>query len=338
MTDAKMQRCKDAKKTFQPFGFLNVYKSVGMTSHDVVSILRRFTKIKQIGHTGTLDPFAQGVLPVAIGKATRLIEYLDDEKEYLAEITLGKSTNTYDCEGEAIFCVEKAQKIALKDLKDGLKSFEGEILQTPPIYSAIKVKGKKLYEYARKGEEVEIEPRKVFIEKIELKAFDEENQKAEVLIKCSKGTYIRSIAHDLGQKLGCGAHLSKLIRTQAGKFFVQDAVQLDEIKTIEDVEKKLINPLEMLNLPQIEINEEEQKKVLMGQAIDAKMQRCEDAKIRRCVEDDNSHASTPPRLLSSQDFSLLTAHCSLFVILVYNNNISAVAQINDNLIKVKKVF
>lgn len=286
------------------FGFLNVYKPVGMTSHDVISILRKVTKVKQIGHTGTLDPFAQGVLPIAIGKATRLIEYLDDEKEYLAEISFGKSTNTYDCEGEAIFCSDVGRKIALKDVQEGFKSFEGEILQTPPIYSAIKVKGKKLYEYARKGETVEIEPRKVFIEKIELKAFDEEHQKAEVFIKCSKGTYIRSIAHDLGQNLDCGAHLSKLIRTQAGKFFVEKAIPLENIKTLNDVEKDVINPLTMLNLPQMEINDNEHKKVLMGQFIQNK------------------------KSLQNNDF----------VILVYNNNINAIAQIDGDLIKVKKVF
>lgn len=293
------------------FGFLNVYKPVGMTSHDVVAILRQVTKVKQIGHTGTLDPFAQGVLPIAIGKATRLIEYLDDEKEYLAEISFGKSTNTYDCDGEATGTSDV--KVTQKEIKEGLKSFEGEILQTPPIYSAIKVKGKKLYEYARKGEAVEIEPRKVFIEKIELKSFDEQEgragllsrqQKAEVLIKCSKGTYIRSIAHDLGQNLGCGAHLSKLIRTQAGKFFVQETIALEDIKTIENIEKNIINPLQMLNFPFIEVSEDEQKKVLMGQFIENK------------------------KSLQNNDF----------VILVYNNNISAIAQIDGNLIKVKKVF
>lgn len=304
------------------FGFLNVYKPVGITSHDVVAILRKVTKIKQIGHTGTLDPFAQGVLPMAIGKATRLIEYLDDEKEYLAEITLGKSTNTYDCEGEAIFCTEAVQKIALSDIQQGLKMFEGEILQTPPIYSAIKVKGKKLYEYARKGEEVEIEPRKVFIEKIELQSFNEKDQKAEVLIKCSKGTYIRSIAHDLGQNLGCGAHLSKLIRTQAGRFFIKDAIQLEDIKTIEDVKENIINPLDMLNLPQIEISEDEHKKILMGQAIDAKTQRCKDTR-------QNENCSL---------FNHLPPHCPFFVILVYNNSIGAIAQLSGNQINVKKVF
>lgn len=293
----------------QIFGFLNVYKPTGMTSHDVVGILRKITKIKQIGHTGTLDPFAQGVLPIAIGKATRLIEFLDDDKEYLAEITFGKSTDTYDCEGEAIFTAGSAVKIAQDQIDEGLKSFEGEIMQTPPIYSAIKVKGKKLYEYARKGEEVKIEPRKVFIEKIELKNFDVVNQKAEaqkaqILIKCSKGTYIRSIAHDLGQKLGCGAHLSELIRTQAGKFFVQDAIGLDEIKTIEDVEKNLVKPLEMLNLPKIEISEDEHKKIMQGQFL----------KNKNNLQNNN------------------------FIILIYNNNIDAIAQINEDKIQTKKVF
>lgn len=284
------------------FGFLNVYKPTGMTSHDVVAILRRITKIKQIGHTGTLDPFAQGVLPICIGKATRLIEFLDDDKEYIAEITFGIATNTYDCEGSAIFKFDL--KIALKDVIEGLKKFEGEILQTPPIYSAIKVKGKKLYEYARKGEEVQIEPRKVFIEKIELKNFDESNQKAEVLIKCSKGTYIRSIAHDLGQNLKAGAHLSKLIRTQAGNFSIENAIPLEKIKTLDDVKKNLINPLDMLDLPKLEINEEEHEKIMMG----------------KFLENKNN------------------LQCDDFLILVYNNNVNAIAQIDEKLIKVKKVF
>lgn len=288
------------------FGFLNIYKPAGITSHDVVGILRKITKIKQIGHTGTLDPFAQGVLPICIGKATRLIEYLDDEKEYLAQISFGKSTDTYDLDGEATF--ECNSKITQQDVIQGLKSFEGEILQTPPIYSALKVKGKKLYEYAREGKEVEIEARKVTIEKIELKNFDADNQKAEVLIKCSKGTYIRSIAHDLGQNLKVGAHLSKLIRTQAGKFFVDNSIALDEIKTIEDVQENIINPTDMINLAQIKITEDEHKKVLMGQA------------INYLPQNNNT--------LQSDDF----------LILIYNNNISAIAQLNGNQIKVKKVF
>lgn len=243
------------------FGFLNIYKPVGMTSHDVVSVLRRVTKIKQIGHTGTLDPFAEGVLPICIGKATRLIEYLQDDKEYLATVQFGAATNTFDLDGEKVFTSDK--KVSLDDIKEGLKSFEGEISQLPPIFSAIKVKGKKLYEYARKGEEVEIQPRKVVIENIELKNFDEELQQAQILLKCSKGTYIRSIANDLGKNLGCGGYLIKLIRTQAGKFRVENSVQLDGI----DVESNLINPLDILNLPKIAVDNDDLARIKNGMPI-----------------------------------------------------------------------
>lgn len=243
------------------FGFLNIYKPVGMTSHDVVSVLRRVTKIKQIGHTGTLDPFAEGVLSICIGKATRLIEYLQDDKEYLATVQFGAATNTFDLDGEKVFTSDK--KVSRDDIKEGLKSFEGEILQFPPIFSAIKVKGKKLYEYARKGEEVEIQPRKVVIENIELKNFDEELQQAQILLKCSKGTYIRSIANDLGKILGCGGYLIKLIRTQAGKFRVENSVQLDGI----DVESNLINPLDILNLPKIAVDNDDLARIKNGMPI-----------------------------------------------------------------------
>lgn len=243
------------------FGFLNIYKPVGMTSHDVVSVLRRVTKIKQIGHTGTLDPFAEGVLPICIGKATRLIEYLQDDKEYLATVQFGAATNTFDLDGEKVFTSDK--KVSRDDIKEGLKSFEGEIFQLPPIFSAIKVKGKKLYEYARKGEEVEIQPRKVVIENVELKNFDEELQQAQILLKCSKGTYIRSIANDLGKNLGCGGYLIKLIRTQAGKFRVENSVQLDRI----DVESNLINPLDILNLPKIAVDNDDLARIKNGMPI-----------------------------------------------------------------------
>lgn len=243
------------------FGFLNIYKPVGMTSHDVVSVLRRVTKIKQIGHTGTLDPFAEGVLPICIGKATRLIEYLQDDKEYLATVQFGAATNTFDLDGEKVFTSDK--KVSRDDIKEGLKSFEGEIFQLPPIFSAIKVKGKKLYEYARKGEEVEIQPRKVVIENVELKNFDEELQQAQILLKCSKGTYIRSIANNLGKNLGCGGYLIKLIRTQAGKFRVENSVQLDGI----DVENNLINPLDILNLPKIAVDNDDLARIKNGMPI-----------------------------------------------------------------------
>ncbi len=282
----------------QLFGFLNVYKPVGMTSHDVVAVLRRVTKIKQIGHTGTLDPFAEGVLPVCIGKATRLIEYLQDNKEYLATIQFGASTNTFDLDGEKTFTSDK--KVKKEEIIEALKSFEGEISQLPPIFSAIKVKGKKLYEYARKGEEVEIQPRKVFIENIELNSFDEESQQAQVLIKCSKGTYIRSIANDLGEKLGCGGYLVKLVRTQAGNFRVENSIQLDGI----DVENNLLNPIDVMDLPKITVNDEDLARIKNGMPI-----------LKKCDKIGN------------------------FVILVYNDvEICAVGIADGDKIKLKKVF
>lgn len=282
----------------QLFGFLNIYKPVGMTSHDVVAVLRRVTKIKQIGHTGTLDPFAEGVLPVCIGKATRLIEYLQDDKEYLATIQFGASTNTFDLDGEKTFTSDK--KVKKEEIIEALKSFEGEISQLPPIFSAIKVKGKKLYEYARKGEEVEIQPRKVIIENIELNSFDEELQQAQVLIKCSKGTYIRSIANDLGEKLGCGGYLVKLVRTQAGNFRVENSIQLDGI----DVENNLLNPLDVMDLPKITVNNEDLARIKNGMSI-----------LKKCDKIGN------------------------FVILVYNDvEICAVGIADGDKIKLKKVF
>lgn len=280
------------------FGFLNVYKPVGMTSHDVVSKLRKLTNIKQIGHTGTLDPFAEGVLPVCIGKATRLIEFLEDDKEYLATVQFGVSTTTYDREGEVIYTSDK--KLVSEDVKNALKAFEGEISQLPPIYSAIKVKGKKLYEYARSGQEVEIKPRKVTIENIELKSFDEKLQQAEILIKCSKGTYIRSIANDLGQKLECGAHLIKLVRTQAGRFRIENSVNLEFLDVVEN----LINPIDLLNYSKISATADDIEYIRNGRALKNKNLK----------------------------------HGSL-VILIYNDNeICAVGIADNDVIKLKKVF
>lgn len=247
------------------FGFLNIYKPQGKTSHDVVAILRRITKIKQIGHTGTLDPFAEGVLPICIGKATRLIEYLDDDKAYIGTVQLGKSTTTYDIEGDGINVSDK--KVTLQEIQEALPKFRGEIQQLPPIYSAIKINGKKLYEYARKGEEVKIEPRGVNIYKLEIVNFDEEKQTVNLHIECSKGTYIRSIANDLGEALGCYGHLIKLVRIKAGKFGINEAIKLDTLETKEQVEKSLIYPLEYLNYPKYELSESEKEKVSHGMGV-----------------------------------------------------------------------
>lgn len=247
------------------FGFLNVYKPKGITSHDVVSALRRITKVKQIGHTGTLDPFAEGVLPICIGKATRLIEYLDDDKAYTGTIQLGSSTTTYDLEGEEVNFSDK--KVTLNEIEAALDKFRGEIEQLPPIYSAIKVNGKKLYEYAREGKEVKIEPRRVNISKLEILEYDETNRRLTLHIECSKGTYIRSIAHDLGTELTTFGHLVKLVRVKAGMFEVNNAVSLEHIQTKEDVEKLLIAPLTKLNYMTYELNKNELVKVSNGTAI-----------------------------------------------------------------------
>ncbi len=281
------------------FGFLNVYKPQGKTSHDVVAILRRITKVKQIGHTGTLDPFAEGVLPICIGKATRLIEYLEDDKAYVGTVKLGESTTTYDTEGEVVNSSDK--KVTLKEIESALDKFRGNIQQLPPIYSAIKVNGKKLYEYARKGEEVKIEPREVTIYKLDIVNFEEEKQLLELYIECSKGTYIRSIAHDLGAVLGCYGHLVKLVRTKAGKFNVENSVKLDSIQTVEDVKNKLIYPLEYLNYAKYELNETEKEKVSHGMQIYANLQ-------------DGT------------------------TILTYKNELIAVANVENKKVKVSKVF
>ena len=247
------------------FGFLNIYKPKDITSHDVVSYLRRVTKIKQIGHTGTLDPFAEGVLPVCIGKSTRLIEYLSDDKAYIATVQFGKTTDTYDIEGEVLS--ESDIKVKEDELLSALTKYRGEIEQIPPKYSAIKVNGKKLYEYARAGVEVEIKSRKVVIEEIKLLSFDSNLQTAEIYIKCSKGTYIRTIGYDLGQDLGCGAYLSRLKRVQAGDFSVEDSIPLYDLKTVEDVEKNLIPPIDKLPLKKVILDDNEYKRVSNGMPI-----------------------------------------------------------------------
>ena len=250
------------------FGFLNVYKPKGKTSHDVVAILRRVTKIKQIGHTGTLDPFAEGVLPICIGKATRLIEYLNDGKAYIGTVQLGKSTTTYDLEGETVDVSDKTPDI--EEIENELNNFRGNIEQLPPIYSAIKVNGKKLYEYARTGEEVEIKPRSVNINELKILNYDQENRILELYIKCSKGTYIRSIAHDLGKNLGCFGHLIKLVRVKAGDFEVENSIKLEDLTDIETVQKHLIYPLEKLDYQTYELNTKELELVSHGMQIFAR--------------------------------------------------------------------
>ncbi|KAF1084572.1 tRNA pseudouridine synthase B [Sporotomaculum syntrophicum] len=211
-------------------GILNILKPPGMTSHDVVSFIRRVTGQKKAGHTGTLDPGAAGVLPVCLGKATKIIQYLPDTKDYRAEVTFGKSTTTQDMFGDVLTSTG-AQGLRATDIEQALKSFKGWIMQIPPMTSAIKQQGKKLYELARAGIEVKRVPRAIYISEIELRGFydDPSFPKAILHINCSAGTYIRTICHDLGEILGCGAYMSFLLRTRAGLFKLEDSMILEQL-------------------------------------------------------------------------------------------------------------
>jgi tRNA pseudouridine55 synthase len=237
-------------------------KKPGRTSFSSLYTIKKALKTTKVGHTGTLDPFAEGVLPVCIGKSTRLIEYLKDDKAYIGTVQLGTSTTTYDIEGEVVNASEK--NVTRKQIEQALDNFRGDIEQFPPIYSAIKVKGKKLYEYARKGEEIKIEPRRVNISELKILNYNEKSRRLELYVACSKGTYIRSIANDVGEKLGTYGHLIKLIRVKAGNFEVNNSVKLEYLETIEQVEKNLIYPLKYLDYPKYELSEKELQKVTHG--------------------------------------------------------------------------
>lgn len=209
-------------------GIINVLKPPGMTSHDVVYFVRKITGIKKVGHTGTLDPEAAGVLPVCTGKATKAVGYLTGkDKKYRVNVKLGIVTDTYDIYGN-IVSQNKVRSIDKDKLLEVTRSFVGVIKQQPPIYSAIKKNGRKLYEYALNGEEVEIEKRTVTINSIDFVDFVSEDE-IMLDVSCGKGTYIRSICHDIGNKLGCGACMSQLIRVSSGDFSIENAHTLEEI-------------------------------------------------------------------------------------------------------------
>ena len=214
------------------FGFLNIYKPQGKTSHDIVAILRRITKIKQIGHTGTLDPDATGVLPVCLGKATKLCDMLTDKsKTYETVLLLGKTTDTQDISGEVLKEGDFSQ-IDSDAVVKCIGEFVGDYLQVPPMYSALKVNGKKLYELARQGIEVERKARPVVIHEINILEVDLPRIRMEV--HCSKGTYIRTLCHDIGEKLGCGACMEELIRTKVSRFEIADSYTLDEVRELKE--------------------------------------------------------------------------------------------------------
>ena len=210
-------------------GIINVYKEAGYTSFDVVARLRGILKIKKIGHTGTLDPDATGVLPVCIGKGTRVCDLLTDkDKVYEAEFRLGITTDTYDISGKILS--ENTVDSTEEEVNETIRKFEGDIMQIPPMYSALKVDGKKLYEYARAGVEIERKARPVTIFSIDIIKVS----LPDVTIRghCSKGTYIRSLMYDIGKELGCGAVMTSLVRTKVGNFDISEARNLNEIERI----------------------------------------------------------------------------------------------------------
>ena len=240
--------------------FLNINKEKGITSLDVISKLRKILNIKKIGHAGTLDPLASGVLPVAVGYATRLIEYLEDDKKYIAKIKFGENSTTYDDEGEKTFVHKPDFKRS--DLENVLPKFIGKIKQKPPIYSAIKIKGKKLYEIARRGESVEIPLRDVEI--YDIKILDFKLPYATLEISCSKGTYIRSLAYDLGEILGCGGYIKELKRTCVGKFNIENSNKLNENLTPISIE-------EVLPFEKYYLDDDEYQKIKNGIKIKSKI-------------------------------------------------------------------
>ena len=281
------------------FGFLNVNKPVGITSHDVISRLRRVLKIKQIGHAGTLDPMASGVLPIAVSGATKLLDYLPTEKEYVADFKLGYISPSYDTEVELEKYSDKV--CTCEDVVNILPCFSGEIRQKPPIYSAVKVGGKKLYEIARAGETAEIPERTIFVYKIELLDFDELNQSGKILINCSKGTYIRSIIHDIGQKLGSGAVMSGLVRVLSGGMNLVNSMFLTDDITVQDIENNLISPEKIIPFEKIEITNSEYQRVKNGN-------------------------------------SIIKDVCDGYKYIFYKSEIIAFAESSEKIVKIKKVF
>lgn len=236
-------------------GILNINKPEGWTSQDVVAKLRGRLHIRRVGHTGTLDPMATGVLPVCFGKATRIIEYYDDDfKTYEAEMKLGMVTDTLDITGTVL--ETKPVDVSEEDVIQAIDSFRGWITQIPPKYSALKVNGKPLYKYAREGVEVEIKSRKIYVEDIQPVEVNLGENRILFRVTCSKGTYIRTICDDIGKKLGCGGTMTALQRTQSGCFRVEDARTLSEILEMTDEElERCVIPMEetLVHLGRIEL-------------------------------------------------------------------------------------
>ena len=261
-------------------GILNINKPAGMTSHDVVARLRRLLSEKKVGHTGTLDPDATGVLPVCLGKATKIIQFIqDDEKGYEGAITLGITTDTLDASGNVVDVSDSAH-VKQDDVKRVMGEFVGEIDQIPPMVSAIKIQGERLYKLARQGKTVDREPRRVHIYALELLDFRRMTRDVELpniesrlscieldfRVRCSRGTYVRSLAADIGAVLGCGAHLSRLIRTKSGIFELEDSIGLAEVQAEPERASQMLRSMDdvLSDIPMIVITESARGRFLNG--------------------------------------------------------------------------
>ena len=249
-------------------GILNINKAVGVTSHDVVAKIRHMLKQRRVGHTGTLDPLASGVLPICIGQGTRVAEYLSESgKAYQAEITFGVVTDTYDTEGEIIRQGDTSG-LTLARIQEALSHFQGELQQMPPRYSAIKVQGQPAYKLARAGAKVTLEARSITVHALDIRGWS--LPRLTLAVSCSKGTYIRSLAYDLGEYLGCGAHMSGLVRTRSGPFLLEDSLTLEQLALAieegqEAVERHLF-PVDyaLQNYPALNLSAEQTERVLHG--------------------------------------------------------------------------
>ena len=255
-------------------GIINLKKEAGMTSHDAVFKLRKILKEKKIGHGGTLDPDVTGVLPIAVGKATRLIEYMQEEgKVYEGEITLGFSTTTEDASGEVVEVTPVSPDLSQEMVDQAMATFVGQIVQIPPMYSAVKVDGRKLYEYARAGQEVERPKRMIEIcsfERTSPLVAEGDLVRFTFRVKCGKGTYVRTLSVDLGAKLGYASHMSKLERTGSAGLTLDDALTLAEISDLVEKEDfSFLRPLELGigDLPTVELTNEQVTEVSFGRRI-----------------------------------------------------------------------
>jgi tRNA pseudouridine55 synthase len=283
-------------------GFLVIDKPVGLTSHDVVSRVRRILHERKVGHTGTLDPFATGVLLIMVGRATRLAQFLKmDDKEYEAIIRLGYSTDTGDNTGNPIRETQSPTQglWSEEEIETALASLRGDIDQTPPMFSAKKIGGKKLYELARKGEEVKREPVRVCIHQFEairpdgqlMKNNDDGTFDFQVRVTCSSGTYVRTLAEDFGKRLRVGAHLAELRRTRVGRFLVNEAITLEELKTSfteEGLGKVMVPPSSALShLPFVHLTADEVRRTRHGLEVSmAREDWADGIKVRMCDEHD----------------------------------------------------